>query len=356
MEFELFTVPPECPVREALARMTQNKRGILFVCASSYKLLGVLTDGDLRRAMSQRISLEAPVNQISNLDPIKARDVEEAKSIMNARSLIGVPVVNKHGILEKILISDINEYITLEAKPDVFESEELKNAIAIIPARGGSKRIPNKNLAKIGNKPLVQLAIECAQKCNRVGKIIVSTDSEAIADVARSLGVDVPWLRPAHLAGDKASSLDVVLHALEWAKSNGINYPYGLLLEPTAPLRRVNHLYDCLQILETEPCDSVVSISEVPHVFNPEEQFYIDNHQLYNYVTRGDLNNRKMRNEQNPSYVPNGLVYGININSVMVNKNMYGKIARPLITEWETFLDIDTHIDLEWARFRLGNS
>ena len=348
-------LPPSVSINDAMSKMTANKKGILFICDDYFHLKGVLTDGDLRRAMQNQISINAPVKQIMNIDPVTASDLDSAKSLLEKYSLIAIPVVDAKSCIKKILFKDSGNILEIETKSGQAESDAAETLV-IIPARGGSKRIPDKNLKKIGGKPLVQLAIECAQKCNRVGEIIVSTDSQKIADVAEKSGIEVPWLRPANLAEDTASTIDVILHALNWAKKEFNNkYKYALLLEPTAPLRRVNFLYDTINLLQQKNCDSVASVSELPHTFNPEEQIILKEGNILPYIGGSDLNSRTLRGRQTATYVMNGLVYGMNVESVLNNKSLFGETCIPYITDWDTFLDIDTPIDLKWARFRMGN-
>jgi len=115
-----------------------------------------------------------------------------------------------------------------------------KKILAIIPARGGSKRLPNKNILPMGSKPLIAWSIESAKESKYVDDVIVSTDSQAIYDVAQKYGAHTPFIRPLELAQDDTRSIDVVIHALEFFKKE--KYDYVILLQPTSPLREASDI------------------------------------------------------------------------------------------------------------------
>jgi len=135
--------------------------------------------------------------------------------------------------------------------------------LGIIPARGGSKGIPRKNLRPLGGKPLIAYTIKAALE-SRIGRIIVSTDDPEMAEVARGYGVEVPSLRPAHLAEDSSSSLSVLLHALEYVETQEQYYP-GIIafLQPTSPFRTSYHIDSAIDLLLSSKVDSVIGICEV---------------------------------------------------------------------------------------------
>src|SRR4051794_40245817 len=113
----------------------------------------------------------------------------------------------------------------------------MATVAALIPARGGSKSIPRKNIASVGGKPLIAWTIEAALGSKLLDRVYVSTDDEEIASVSRACGSEVPFMRPAELASDEAGSLGVALHALDWMAAHGGEPDYLLLLQPTSPLR-----------------------------------------------------------------------------------------------------------------------
>jgi len=358
LTFEDLVISPSESLKSALRRMTDNRKGILFVCDQDLRLMGVLTDGDVRRALLDDTLLVAPVSQTMNTDPIVATSNAQAAEYARRYSAVAVPVVDANGLVRELVVAEGGDYRTLsqELLPGGESSSAVANlnAVAVIPARGGSKRIPQKNLAVAGGKSLLGWAIQAAKNARHVGQVIVSTDDPAIAEAARQMGVDIPWMRPAELGQDDTPSIVVLLHALDWAMKSVQPTPaFGLLLEPTAPLRTSEHIGQALELLAGSDADSVVSVSELPHVFNPEEVLVIENGCLRPYVAGRTMQTRRLRGQQTPAYVLNGLVYGFRIGAVLQQRSLYGRKTVPLVTGWETFLDVDTAQDLQWADFVL---
>ncbi|WP_373235739.1 acylneuraminate cytidylyltransferase family protein [Cohaesibacter celericrescens] len=137
--------------------------------------------------------------------------------------------------------------------------------LAIIPARSGSKRIVNKNIKLFSDDALICWSLRFAQAISDFSNIIVSTDSDTIASVAKTEGVDVPWLRPATLSGDTATSIDVVLHALEVEEKEGRHYDYVALLQPTSPIRHKSRWIEALAMIEQSHLDAVIGVSPARH-------------------------------------------------------------------------------------------
>lgn len=135
--------------------------------------------------------------------------------------------------------------------------------LAIIPARGGSKGIPRKNIIHVKNKPLIQYTIESAKQSRYLDKIIVSTDDQEIANVSMRCGAEVPFLRPEELANDTAKTIDVLVHAVGELKKNGFEYDYLVLLQPTQPLRIGKHIDQAIEQIVNNEEESLVSITEV---------------------------------------------------------------------------------------------
>jgi CMP-N-acetylneuraminic acid synthetase len=146
--------------------------------------------------------------------------------------------------------------------------------LAIIPARGGSKRLPGKNMRSFLGVPLICWSIRFAQNMERFDKIIVSTDSDEIASASREAGVDVPYLRPARLATDTAGSADVVLDILSREQQGGRSYDLAALLQPTSPMREASRWHEAFSRIERDDCDAVVGVAPVRnhpfHVFHWE--------------------------------------------------------------------------------------
>ena len=139
-----------------------------------------------------------------------------------------------------------------------------KKILAIIPARGGSKGLPNKNIKPLCGKPLIGWSIEQAGGSAYIDEIFVSTDSAEIASVAESFGIEVPFLRPAELATDTSPSSEFVLHTIDYYRSQGQEFDYILLLEPTSPLRDVADINTAIeQLLNHKTAKSIVGVSKV---------------------------------------------------------------------------------------------
>lgn len=142
--------------------------------------------------------------------------------------------------------------------------------VGLIPARGGSKSIPGKNIALCAGKPLLAWTCEAALGSRALSRTLLSTDSEDIAALGRRLGVDVPFLRPPELAQDDTSALPVMRHALDWLEAMGDRPDAIVLLQPTSPLRKSRHIDEAAQLFEHSGSDTVVSVTEVPHRYHPK--------------------------------------------------------------------------------------
>ena len=143
------------------------------------------------------------------------------------------------------------------------------NFIGLIPARGGSKSIPRKNLVNLCGKPFLAYTCQAALECSSLSSVILSTDDEEIADVGKNLGVTVPFLRPAHLSSDTSSTVSVLQHALSYLEGQNITATALVLLQPTSPLRTSQHIQEAIDLFLKTGAESVVSLVEVPHQFNP---------------------------------------------------------------------------------------
>jgi CMP-N-acetylneuraminic acid synthetase len=144
-----------------------------------------------------------------------------------------------------------------------------RGVVGLITARGGSKGIPRKNIAVCAGKPLIAWTCEAARAARTLTRVIVSTDDDEIAAVARGLGIEVPFLRPAVLAADATPALPVVQHALDWLESAGVQLEALVLLQPTSPLRRAEHVDEAVELFRRSRADTVVSVVEVPHRYHP---------------------------------------------------------------------------------------
>lgn len=155
--------------------------------------------------------------------------------------------------------------------------------LGLVPARGGSKGVPRKNVRRLGGKPLLSYTLDVAKAAEHIDEVVVSTDDDEIAQVAADCGYPVPFMRPPALADDDSSSIDVVLHALNYLRGVGREYDAVCLLQPTTPFRRVGAVDRAIELLRDSSLDTVMSVIDVPHTYHP------------NWVFLGDATSRTLR-------------------------------------------------------------
>lgn len=217
--------------------------------------------------------------------------------------------------------------------------------LTLVPARGGSKGVPGKNIKQLGGKPLIAHTIDAALGAGL--SPVVTTDDEAIARAAREAGARVPGLRPAHLATDVTSSLDVALHALEtWAASEDHRQtPTALcLLQPTSPFRTAAHVGEALELFERRgEAPAVVSVSAVQ---KPPRWMYhmtVDAGVLEPYVTRGEALTR--RQDAAPLHVLNGAIYIVEVAALRATKSFVPPGTLGYVMSAADSIDIDSPLD-----------
>ncbi len=217
-------------------------------------------------------------------------------------------------------------------------------SLVIIPARGGSKGIPRKNIKPFLGKPLIHYSIELARMIVPDDHIILSTDDEEIAEVARLTGLKVDYMRPAELATDESSSQDAILDAMRWADERGLEYDNILLLQPTSPLRMLDDVKRCLAKY-TANVDMVVSVTEARS--NPYYNcFETEPESGCLKIAKGDgLYTR--RQDCPKAWELNGAVYVINPESI---KSMpMGRFSRRLPVEMDAERSVDLDTPRDWA-------
>lgn len=226
-----------------------------------------------------------------------------------------------------------------------------KDNLVIIPARGGSKGLPNKNINPIAGKPLLAWSIEQAFKSAGVNRVLVSTDSREIAEIARSYGAEVPFIRPAELATDTATTESAMIHAIEWLDSNESYKPDNvILLQATSPVRHKNAIDNALMEFTAQTADSLLSTCEFWHFL------WQDRHApsaLY------DFENRPRRQDipsENIKFRENGSIYITNTDVLMTTKNRLGGSVAMYVMSDEESIEIDTHLDWILAETILNNS
>jgi CMP-N-acetylneuraminic acid synthetase len=218
--------------------------------------------------------------------------------------------------------------------------------LGLVPARGGSKGIAGKNLAPLRGKPLLAYTCEAARASRSLTRVVVSTDSKEIAAAARSLGVEVPFLRPASLAGDDVPMLDVVRHALD-----ELGDPEAVvLLQPTSPLRRAEHVDAAVELWRATGADSVVSAVRVPHHLTPGSLLVLGEDGRLAPLQPGPT----LRQGKPVLYARNGPAVLVVRPSVVRAGSLYGEDSRALVMAAEDSLDVDEPFDLELAEFILA--
>jgi len=223
--------------------------------------------------------------------------------------------------------------------------------LAIVPARGGSKRLPGKNIKLLGGKPLINWTIEVAQGIPEICEILVSTDDPAIALVAKEAGANVPWLRPEVLSTDQATSVDVALHALDWYESvNGV-VDGLLLLQPTSPFRTREKIRLGIKLFKSHSYRAVIGVSPVKD--HPMWAFKMDSGFLVPFIESHGFGTRSQDLE--PAFVANGGFYLISPDELRTRKSFVNVEQVPLVGESNTeSLDIDTELDFELAEYLLN--
>lgn len=225
--------------------------------------------------------------------------------------------------------------------------------IGLIPARGGSKDVPGKNVISCAGKPLLEYTAEAALGANCLDRVILSTDDAAIANVGRECGLEVPFLRPAELATDHANSLGVIVHALDWLESQGTVVDAIVLLQPTSPLRTAHHIRQAVALFQSQKPDALVSVVEVPHQYNPNALMRLEQDVLVPVVDPSEMILR--RQEVKPLYARNGpAILILHPNQIRCG-SFYTGVTAPFVMSQRDSLDIDTKEDLNLAASRLSS-
>lgn len=212
--------------------------------------------------------------------------------------------------------------------------------LVLIPARGGSKGIPGKNIKLLGGKPLIQYTIEAAREVFDDDVICVSTDDLAIKKVAEDLGLKVPFVRPSHLATDDAGTHEVILHAIEYYNNIGYNPDVLILLQPTSPFRTGKHIKEALGLL-TEDVDMVVSVKETKA--NPYFVLMEENNE--GWLVKSKEGNFTRRQDCPKVYELNGAIYIVKIKTIIEQKLSELRKKKKYIMDEEFSIDLDSTLD-----------
>ena len=218
-----------------------------------------------------------------------------------------------------------------------------KKVLAIIPARGGSKGLPGKNIKKLFDKPLIAWSIQHAQESKYIDEIFVSTDCKEIADVSEYYGVKVPFLRPKEFSKDSSSSMDVILYTIKVLEKQKKVFDIIIMLEPTSPLREPKDIDKSIEMLvDTEKAESVVGICEVEGT-HPDFIVKLNNNFLDPFINKDFV--VKRRQDIKPMYFFEGTVYTSYISSIKKRQNFYhDKSVGYIVPKWKSF-EVDDILD-----------
>ena len=214
--------------------------------------------------------------------------------------------------------------------------------LGLIPARGKSKGIPRKNIKNLCGKPLIAWTIEESLKSKKLDNVVVSTDDEEIADIAQKYGADVPFMRPAELAGDSTPGIDTLLHAIEELP----DFDSVLLLQPTSPLRTVEDIYGIIELVKVKKACSAVSVSEA--ISHPYWTYSLENGKLLNLYKN---ETKLLRQDLPPAYNLNGAVYLASRNFLETKRAFKDESTLAYVMPRYRSVDIDNMDDWDFAEY-----
>lgn len=219
--------------------------------------------------------------------------------------------------------------------------------LGIVPARGGSKGVPDKNIRLLNGKPLLQYTAEAARGSRLLSRVVLSTENEEIARIGLDCGLEAPFLRPPQLAADDTPMLPVVQHAVSWLEDQGEFFDAVCLLQPTNPFRRAEDIDACIHLLELSGADAVVTVLPVPEEHNPHWVYFADESGLLRLST-GEAAPITRRQDLPPAFHREGSVYVTRRDVLMKENSFYGRRLVGYCLEPELSVNIDRPSD--WVR------
>lgn len=234
----------------------------------------------------------------------------------------------------------------------------MSSVLGVIPARGGSKGVPRKNIIDLGGKPLIWYTIQVAKLSGLVDRILVSSEDEEILKIAKNAGAETPFVRPAELAEDHVGDQPVLQHALKTLKQEENYHPdFVLYLKPTIPFRAVEDIQNVLEQLKSPDVDSVRTVTPTTGVNHPYWMFTKGENQLAKPLIDGKSIAKYPRRQLLPDvYRLNGVVEGLKPQIILNHKSMYGDKMVLVDVPESRAIDIDTMADLEYARFLIDTT
>lgn len=224
------------------------------------------------------------------------------------------------------------------------------NICTLITARGGSKGIPRKNIKSLNGKPVIAYSIEPSLNCNLINSTYVTTEDKEISEISKRIGAKVID-RPQELANDDSSSVDVILHSLDYLDKQKNLPDFFILLQPTSPLRIQEDIENSIKLFVENDCDALISVCEIDH--SSMLSLTIEHEFLVPTCDKKFLNTR--RQELPTYYSPNGAIYITTPESLRKNRTFYPKRTIPYIMPKERSVDLDTPFDFKLAEFILKN-
>jgi CMP-N,N'-diacetyllegionaminic acid synthase len=225
------------------------------------------------------------------------------------------------------------------------------SVLGLVPARSGSKGVPGKNLRPLAGQTLLEYTARAARESGVLDRIILSTDSPEIAEAGRRAGLEVPFLRPAALAADNTPMVPVIQHAVTEVSRQGWSPEIVVLLQPTSPLRRPDHIRDAVSLLRSTKADSVVTVVELPRDRSPDYLMRIEGERLRPFLS--DRPRLTRRQDTRPAYWRDGTAYVFWRSTLERFGDIYGENCCPLILDGRDSLSIDTQDDWNEATERL---
>lgn len=220
--------------------------------------------------------------------------------------------------------------------------------LGVIPARGGSKGVPRKNLKKLAGRPLLRYTAEAALAATRLSRVVLTTENEEIARIGRQCGLDVPFLRPDSLAQDETPMLPVIQHCVRTLEEAGDRYDAICLLQPTTPLRRAEDIDNCIRLLAESDADSVISMLPVPLELNPHWVWFSDSNG-YLRIATGEDSPIPRRQDLPAAWHREGSIY-VTRRDILIERNtLYGIRTIGYLMDPEKSVNIDTPEDWERA-------
>ena len=229
-----------------------------------------------------------------------------------------------------------------------------KKVLAVIPARGGSKGIKYKNLRKFNNVPLVVIAGKIGLATPEIDQVVVSTDNKKIAQVSKENGIPVPFVRPDELSGDLIGDVPVLKHSLfEMERINKTSYDIIVMLQPTSPLRKVEHVSSTIRLITENNYDSALTISETDSKSHPLKQLEYKDGKVSFYNKKGS--EIVARQELSPVFHRNGIAYAIKRSALIEEGKLIGRNTGANLIK-ENCISIDTEFDLELTEYLVNAS